>query len=109
MNVKIICLALAILVYSLPSLAAEPLSCEGEYKIPRSVEKHLIKQFGRVIEIRVQDQLGYITELFYNHMFLKGWFFQSGNDIVVCAIDYALELDTEGRILFIYDASEREM
>lgn len=99
----------AILVYPLQALANEPLTCFEAYEIPQPIKQHIEAQKGVAIEIREQDTFGYISELFYNKILIRGWLFVSGTELVACEIDFALELDEEGKVLFAWDASLREM
>lgn len=99
----------AICMYSLPALANEPLTCFESYEIPKPVKQHIEARKGVAIEIREQDTFGYISELFYNRILIRGWLFISGTELVACEIDFALELDEEGKVVFAWDGSQREM
>ena len=98
---RIIALALAILAHPLPAVANE-LGCAAEYDIPKEVLKAVAKQTSVVIEIRDQDPQGYIYSLFYNRLYMEGIFYQKGEGIAVCAITFAIEMDEDGKLLFIW-------
>ena len=102
-------LALALLVYPFSSLANEPLGCETAYEIPKSVMKALSGKKGAAIEIRDQDPTGYIWSIFINRLYMEGVFFQDGDGLVACEIVFAIEVDTDGALVFIWNPSEKEM
>jgi|CXWL01.1.fsa_nt_gi hypothetical protein len=102
-------LALVLLVYPVQALANEPLTCETAYQIPKPVANILSQKKGAAIEIREQDPTGYIWSIFINRLYLEGVFFQDGDGIAVCEISFAVEVDTDGALVFIWNPSEKEM
>ena len=99
----------AILVYPLQVVANESPSCETEYEIPPAVVRQLQKEKGAVLEIREQTAGGYISELFFNRILFRGWFFLKGQELVACEIDFALLLSEEGKVDFIFFREQKEM
>lgn len=99
----------AILGYSIQALANEPLMCETAYQIPKPVANILSQKKGAIIEIREQSPTGYIWALFINRLYLEGVFFQDGDGIAVCEISFAVEVDMDGALVFIWNPSEKEM
>ena len=106
MYARIIALALAILAYPLPAVADE-LYCASDYQVPREILKEVAKETFIVIEVRDQDPQGYILSLFYNRIYMEGIFYQKGEGIAVCAITFVLEVDQEGKILFVWSPGQK--
>ena len=97
------------LVLALLTNSPEPLACSHEYEIPAAVVRQLKKEKGAVLEIREQTAGGYISELFFNRILFRGWFFLKGQELVACEIDFALLLSEEGKVDFIFFAEQKEM
>ena len=98
------------LLVVLLSTSMEPLGCEDSDEIPPAVIKVLKKEHekGAVVEIREQTATGYISSLFYNRLYLEGWFFEKDGGIVACEITLVLKLDEEGKVLFLWHRNQKE-
>ena len=97
------------LVVALLVNSSEPLACEADYSLPKAIVSQLKKETGRVLEIREGTPDSYISEVFYNRIYFRGWFYLSGDELVACDIDFALKLDEEGKVLFIWDKTQKDM
>lgn len=96
------------LVVALLVNSSEPLACEAEYSLPKAIVRQLNKEQGRVLEIREGSPDSYISEMWFNRIYFRGWFYLSGDELIACDIDFALKLDEEGKVLFIWDKTQRE-
>lgn len=85
-----------------------PLVCTAKYELPGAIEKHLSKRHG-VIEVITQEPTGYILEFFFDRVYFRGWFYREGKTMIVCDIEFVIEVDAEGNLLFIWDESQKEM
>lgn len=88
--------------------SSEPLACTANYEMPAAVERHLSKQKKGIVEVVTREELGYISELFFDRVYLRGWFYREGRKIIACDIEFVIEVDKEGKLLFIWDESQRD-
>lgn len=87
---------------------AEPLACEANYELPQAVERHLAKQTKGVIEVVTEERIGYISEFFFDRVYLRGWFYREGRNIIACDVEFVIEIGINGDLLFIWDESQRD-
>src|SRR3990167_3811929 len=95
-------LLIAILAYPVSTLACD------SFQIPQKVAEVLAKEVNPEITIQVQQPNGYISALFYNRVYLEGWFWEKDGHFYVCDITFAIKVDTEGRLLFIWHKNQKE-
>ena len=97
-----ILLAMAIFLYPLSAVACD------SYQIPQKIAEVLIKEINPTITIQVRQPNGYISALFYNKVYLEGWFFEKEGHFYVCDITFVIHINKEGVLLFIWHKNSKE-
>lgn len=96
-----ILLAVALLAYSLSAVACD------SYQIPQKIAEVLVKEINPTITVQVRQPNGYISALFYNKVYIEGWFFEKEGHFYVCDISFVIQVDTDGKLLFIWHRNQK--
>ncbi len=93
-------------------LTMETPGCEETREMPPAISRILQNGRGAVVEIQEKTLTGYISSIFIhsfnNVVYLEGWFFETDLNIIACEIDFVLERDEEGRVLFVWHRDQKE-
>ena len=94
--------------YQIPQKVAHVDSCDGT--VAKEVSEAIQKEKNSKIEIRTETPNGAITAMFIGRLYLEGFFYRKKEDrsLVICDVSFAIKVDENGKLLFIWHKNAKE-